>query len=216
MPYTPTRIYGPAQPLSVATIPGAPTLSASGTGTTVTATAKYFVITHANARGETPASTQATITPTAGNTITVTAPTFPDGVTSVNVYEGTVNGGPYYLKGSVTTSAGTLAVTSEPSVTTQPPTTNTATVSSVITPTPALTTGSVLKEVTLTNSFQNSGAGGLELTLNGFPIVSVNPVNSGNTVIIPFSKPLQASDVLAVLQQSAANIITIDLSVEKV
>lgn len=107
--------------------PAAPALSNSGTGNTTTSGAKYFVLTYTNANGETTKGPQATLSITAGNQITVTAPAWPVNVVACKVYEGTVSGGPYYLKGTINTSAGVLVVTSEPNTgQPQPPAANSA------------------------------------------------------------------------------------------
>lgn len=124
-------LYGPAQPAAplVAAPTGVATPTASGTGTSVTAAQKWFVLTFANQTGETVASATVTVTPAAGNTITLTSPAWPANmlISKTNVYEGTASAGPFYFQGSITTSGGTLAVTTEPSTSAaQPPATGTA------------------------------------------------------------------------------------------
>lgn len=100
-------------------------VSRSAGATTVTAGNKYLVLTFVTADGETAAGSESTIAAAAGDTITVTGPSFPPGVIGVNVYEGTAPGGPYHLQGTIGTSGATLNITGEPNAAApQPPAAN--------------------------------------------------------------------------------------------
>ncbi len=114
------------QPSGVPTVANpatAPTLSASGTGGTLPATTYYVKYTWITSVGETVTSPESTgQAVTAGQTLTVTLPTFPSGVTKANVYISSSTG-TETLQGSTTSTTFTQ---STPLVTgIIPPTVNT-------------------------------------------------------------------------------------------
>lgn len=71
----------------------APTLTTATTGGSLAAATYYVVYTWVDVNGETKASPEANITTTgSASTVTVTLPSFPNGVTSANVYISTTSG----------------------------------------------------------------------------------------------------------------------------
>jgi len=74
--------------------PAAPALAASGAGSALSNVAYWYVITAYNNAGETQPSATATITPTAGQnvTLTITAPTNAGGITGYRIFRGTASG----------------------------------------------------------------------------------------------------------------------------
>lgn len=110
----------------------------TGTGSSFTAAQVVNIeLTYLNAAGETTVSVSLSVNiNTTGNNVVVTLPTFPFGVTGMNVYVSTTSGGSTYQLTSAssptsTTSGGTVTITAFPSGHASPPGSNTATVTPV-------------------------------------------------------------------------------------
>ncbi len=106
----------------------APTLAASGSGSTLPAATYYVVVTESNGFGETTASpVSSSQAVTSGQNLVVTFPSLKSGNTSRNTYVGTGSTGPFTLAGSGTT-ASTLTISAPlpaNSYAMNPPTVNT-------------------------------------------------------------------------------------------
>jgi hypothetical protein len=111
---------------SIADPSTAPTL-AQQAGGTLTGATYYVKYTWVSTNGETKPSPESSLAVTANNTLKITVPAFPTGVTKAKVYVGTASGQNRY-QADITTSGGTLNI-SAPINTTNPlpPATNTAT-----------------------------------------------------------------------------------------
>lgn len=104
-------------PLTAVTAPSNPTLSASGSGSTLPAATYYVKITYVysityNGRTwsqETTASGEVSQATTSGQNLVVTSPSWPTGVTAANVYVSSSTGTEKY-QGQITTSGGTLTI----------------------------------------------------------------------------------------------------------
>jgi hypothetical protein len=91
---------------------GTPTVSmVPNANSTVSTVMHYILYTWVTATGETKGSSEATITMSAGNNLSVSVPTFPAGVTKANIYVGLATG-QCRLQGSINTSGTSYTISS--------------------------------------------------------------------------------------------------------
>jgi hypothetical protein len=110
----------------------APTLSASGSGSSLAAGTYYVQYTWVTANGETMTSPEGNITITSGQDIVVTIPSLPFGATQANVYIGTTSGGEYRQSNTTVTTYTQHTSLLTNTATSASRTTNTAVVASTI------------------------------------------------------------------------------------
>jgi hypothetical protein len=110
----------------------APTLSASGSGSSLAAGTYYVQYTWVTANGETMTSPEGNITITSGQDIVVTIPSLPFGATQANVYIGTTSGGEYRQSNTTVTTYTQHTSLLTNTATSASRTTNTAVVPSTI------------------------------------------------------------------------------------
>lgn len=193
-----TRLYMNQPSVSIADPVTAPTLSVAGTGATLSAGLYYVFYTWVNKNGETARSPESSITVTLGQTLTVTVPVLPSGVTSANVYIGIVTGSGT-LQGSTATTTFTKA---------------NALLSGVVPPTKTTimnvytnnTTGKTnVKSILVCNPTASAVSYSVNIVPAGqttaYPQISSRPVNANSTDIVElYELLLNPGDYLQVIQ----------------